>query len=102
MKYGSMKNIKPLVRQIWNDPVWSNLIANGVTAFVAWLFIRLTSASNSNSVHADLNSDLQRPVPLPENFSILPETVTILFYIFLGCLTILVLVFLWRMRTRQQ
>ena len=92
------KGFREIAEKIWNDPVWSNLIANGITALAAWLFLRLVSTGNGNSIPAVMNSDLKRPVATPGDLSILPETIKVFLYIFLGCLGILVLVFLWRMR----
>jgi hypothetical protein len=35
------------LKRIWSDPVFSNIIANAITALVAWIFYRLTSSGAS-------------------------------------------------------
>jgi hypothetical protein len=44
------------MKKIWNDPVWSKVIANGLTALIAYLFFKLTNPnvaipSNNLSSH---------------------------------------------------
>jgi hypothetical protein len=44
-----MKSIKTFANNLWHDPVWSNLIANGITALAAWLFYRFSSPPSPGS-----------------------------------------------------
>jgi hypothetical protein len=37
------------LRRIWSDPVFSNIVANAITALVAWIFYRLTSSGASDA-----------------------------------------------------
>jgi hypothetical protein len=41
-----MKKNLTYIQKIWNDPVLSNLIANGLIALVAWIFYSITTATS--------------------------------------------------------
>jgi hypothetical protein len=43
----TVKKIRQLAKKSWKDPVLSNLIANALTALVAWIFYSITTATSA-------------------------------------------------------
>jgi hypothetical protein len=87
--------MKKIISAIWHDPVWSNLIANSVTAFTAWLFYKYARAGSGSATNS-----LRAPVTGNQTYNELyfqAAVVEGLLYIFLGCIAVLIFCFLFKL-----
>ena len=64
-----LKKFRKLLNKIWYDPVWSNLIANGIMAIIIYIFYRITSLSGKT---ATVQSSSPRSGPVPMHATV-PE-----------------------------
>jgi hypothetical protein len=102
-----MSRIKSTIKGFWQDPVISNVIANALTAFAAYLFYKLISGSETKVPSPKVprgpairgpvtDSAEQMPSSIPSSFFETPLG-HLLIYIVFGCLAVLMVIFLYKM-----
>lgn len=92
-----MKKVIILIKKIWNDPVWSNLIANAFTALAAYLFYKYTSGKdNVNPISVYSKAPVKSGSPVNDTFFQTPFGQAMIYVVF-GCLALLMGVFLFRL-----
>jgi hypothetical protein len=95
--YCKMKKVIILIKKIWNDPVWSNLIANAFTALAAYLFYKYISGKDKvNTVSVYSKAPVKSISHVHDNVFQTPFS-QVMIYIVLGCLAVLMGVFLFRL-----